>query len=71
MKTATTHKLDVDQGFLPGRSRRVPILVSDLLKLLGVAGESVATQRDAVKRWLRENTPNRLLRDDLRDHKLL
>jgi hypothetical protein len=65
------HKTDLDQGFLPGRSDRTPILVTDLLAKLNVAERSPQEQRDAVNQWLEWNAPNRLLRDDLRDHGLL
>jgi hypothetical protein len=66
--TATAPAVDLDQGFLPGRSRRVPLLVSDLLVALGVAKKSRRKQEEAVGDWLAANKPNRLLRDDLEDH---
>ncbi len=71
MRTLTRIKADLDQGFLPGRSRRAPKLYGDLLTVLGVTDESFEAQREAVTVWLESHRPNRLLRDDLRAHGFL
>lgn len=71
MKTATRSRVDLDQGFLPGRSPREPRLAKDLLRLLEVDRKSRDEQREAVKKWLQDHRPSRLLRDDLKDAELL
>lgn len=71
MKAATRASVDLDQGFLPGRSTREPRLASDLLRTLGVDGRTFTEQKLAVREWLSSHRANRLLRDDLEESGLL
>jgi hypothetical protein len=71
MRAATRTSVDLDQGFLPGRSPREPRLAKDLLRALGVDRRTRDVQRRAVQQWLSSHRANRLLRDDLEEAGLL
>lgn len=58
-------------SIIVGGAKRQPRVASQLLEDLDVAEAPLATQRDAVARWLADNEPNALLRFCLEEDGLM